>query len=185
MLGKIHSVFLRASVAVSALVVLFMMLLTVLDAALRKTVDITNTGLVEYATVALVFVVYAAMAYTHSKDGHVAFTVLTEAVGPKVEAWIRAFAQVACVVLGVVLTYAAAIAFERSVASGEATIGSVEIKLWIPRLIIVIGCGLFILQSVIESAREFRAAFGLSKREGAADQNPAGGAGGAPAVGDV
>lgn len=127
----------------SGAAVLVIMLITVVDVSSRQLIGSSVAGAVEYGELLLVALVFLGIAQAERTEAHVAMTIVTQKVRPRIAAGMRTFGY--CVALVVILwmlweTSASAL---DSWSTGEYRFGLRRVSIWPARALIPVG--LFLL----------------------------------------
>jgi TRAP-type C4-dicarboxylate transport system permease small subunit len=136
---------------------LFLMLATVADVARRQLTGQPLTGVVEISEVMLVAVVFLGVAYTQREKQHVATTVLTDRLPPRVSGWLRVIGTVVVVVLLLWMIQATSELALESYRRGEYRFGLTRVPLWPARASIPLGLTLLLGEVVRDLLARWRA----------------------------
>ncbi|MCU0782073.1 MAG: TRAP transporter small permease [Akkermansiaceae bacterium] len=113
-------------------------------------------GVSELAVFTMVAVVYLGIAHTEKKRGHVRVTAVISRLPHRLQ---RAFNRVvyltACAATAVVV-WAVAVNAVIAYTSDEAVAGTVPMPVWPVKLVVFVGCCLYLVQLVVNTIEEFR-----------------------------
>lgn len=112
---------------ISWAVLFLMMLLTITDVVLRKTLSQSILGTVEITEFMLVIVIFFALANTEIINGHVKVDLVMSRFSGRVQGFVDMITQFVCFILSVLITWSTLIYSEEMRASAEVTQ-----DLWIP-----------------------------------------------------
>lgn len=112
---------------ISSVVLFFMMLLTIIDVVLRKTVSQSILGTVEVTEFMLVIIIFFALAHTETMNGHVKVDLVMSRFSEKIQGIVDMFTQFICFIISIMITWSTLSYSEQMRASGE-----VSQDLWIP-----------------------------------------------------
>ena len=112
---------------ISWAVLFLMMLLTITDVILRKTLSQSILGTVEISEFMLVIVIFCALANTETINGHVKVDLVMSRFSGRVQGFMDMITQFVCFVFSVMITWSTLIYSEEMRASAEVTQ-----DLWIP-----------------------------------------------------
>lgn len=104
-----------------------MMLLTITDVVLRKTISKSILGTVEVTEFMLVIVIFFALANTEIMNGHVKVDLVMSRFSERAQGFVDMFTQFVCFILSIMITWSSVIYSAQMRASGEVTQ-----DLWIP-----------------------------------------------------
>lgn len=124
-------------IAASALVVL--MLAMVLDVAVRWVTRASLPGMMEVAETALVTSVFLGLAWTSIQGGHVAVSIVTDRLGPKLARWVSLVVWVLNTFILGWMTYALLLRADLSTGLSETRFGLVQWPIWPIRWVIAVG----------------------------------------------
>ncbi len=88
---------------------MFVMLFTVLDVVLRKTINKPILGSYEIVEYGMILIVFFGIAYTQMEKGHIAVEMLVEKFPPKIQAITEALMYFVCFVFWVLISIAGVI----------------------------------------------------------------------------
>jgi TRAP-type C4-dicarboxylate transport system permease small subunit len=112
---------------ISWAVLFLMMLLTITDVVLRKTLSQSILGTVEITEFMLVIVIFFALANTEILNGHVKVDLVMSRFSGRVQSFVDMITQFVCFILSVMITWSTLIYSKEMRASAEVTQ-----DLWIP-----------------------------------------------------
>lgn len=149
------------------------------DVILRTLTGHGVTGVIEAVDPMLVCVAFFALAVTEMKGEHVALSLVTDRMVPRIRYALITFGTLLCIVFACVLAISGAMEAITSISTHEVRAGVVRVPLWPARIAVVIGALALLLQFIltfvdaIRSARARRATGIWSERESSLDA-PAG-----------
>ena len=110
----------------------------------------TVAGSAEVSEILLVLLVFLSLAYTQSRDGHVAIEVAVAAMPARARNVCRALTIVVCLVVTVALFYGTATETYVSYRLGEYRFGTTRFPLWPAKLVIAVGFLLLSIEFVLQ-----------------------------------
>lgn len=128
--------------------ILVLMLLVVLEVALRDVFGSTVGGTIEISEVLLAFLVFLGVAYAQQDGSHVNTDLVTSRLPPRVAGAVRAVGMLVAVVALLMAVWATADRAWASMQAGEARFGLRSIPVWPARLIVPVGLFLLALESL-------------------------------------
>ena len=140
----------RFLATVSALAILVIMLLTVIDVFSRWFARGSIPGLLEFSDVALVFLVYCGIAYGQQKRIHVSVSLVTSRLPENIGRIAVSIGLVVMLVLFAWATYATGIQAVESVMRGEVRFGITQTPIWPARIMIPVAFALLIGEVLIQ-----------------------------------
>ena len=117
---------------VSSVILFLMMLLTITDVILRKTVSQSILGTVEVTEFMLVIMVFFSLANMEVRNGHVKVDLVVSRFKEKAQGVVDMFTQMICFILVIMITWSTMI-----YAGGMRESAEVSQDLWIPIYIFV------------------------------------------------
>lgn len=146
---KIISKYLTTPLGVFAgILVLVLSLITVVDITSRMLGVGSVPGSLEVSEMLLVVCVFSAFGAAQRTRTHVATSVLTERVSPKVRRIMHIVAAIAVLVMLVALVVSASQEAVKSIISGEFRFGLVQVPLWPAKLAVAVGMFVFLVEFV-------------------------------------
>lgn len=128
---------------------LIIVVVSVVDVLSRNLLSTGIPGVVEYAEILMVLMIYLGLAITQQKREHVSMSVLVDRLPLRVGAFVEATGM--AVVSGIIAIFAYG-AWNKalvSIISGEARFGLLAVQVWPARLAIAAGLTLFLFQFLI------------------------------------
>jgi len=145
----------RGLALVGGLVLLAMVLLTVADVVARKIANAPIFGVQNISELALVVVVFAAMAYCGRERGHVAVDLIGAFAGPRVLRITDTLVSLIGAAIFFILTWRALVAAGHTFSSGRVS-NLLDIPHWPFYGVIALGSMLYALVQVIDAWRAAR-----------------------------
>ncbi|MBW2311518.1 MAG: TRAP transporter small permease [Deltaproteobacteria bacterium] len=131
----------RVTNHIASVTLFFMMLLTITDVILRKTISKSILGTVEVTEFMMVILVFFTLAQTEILDGHVKVDLIISRFSARVQAFVDMVTQFICFLLFVLFTWSVMVYAGEMKASGE-----VSQDLWLPIYpfiyVVAVGCAL-------------------------------------------
>ncbi|WP_046866753.1 TRAP transporter small permease [Microvirga massiliensis] len=143
-------------------------LLVFLQIVLRSVFSIGISGLYEMATFCVIFSVMLTASLGIKRNIHVRIDILSNIVPANVALVLELIAMTIILVVSVYLTYSGFLLIEESLLLGDSTLGTVQVPMWIPQLIMPIG-GLLMSLRTIERLHFIISAGSRSTQDAAAD----------------
>ncbi|MDP6814826.1 MAG: TRAP transporter small permease [Alphaproteobacteria bacterium] len=131
-----------------------------LDAGLRYVAGQPIAGVLEGVELLLVFVIFASLAQTQVEGGHIAIGFLTERLGGRARAALRAFTTTLALGLFGSMTWATGELAWRSWQMGEYAAGLIAFPIYPSRIMVALGCLFLCLQLAFELATAIARLFG-------------------------
>lgn len=160
--------------AISAISILLMTGLILLEIILRSFTGISLLICEEYAAYLLVVFGSMALSYTFKSNGHIRVDLILSKLSPRS----RLVVDLCCTIIGfLVLLYLVVQSwgqFYGSLSSGETSLYYSKTPLWAPQSFIVAGAGLMVLQFLSTAARLFRELTTSGCGDEAAGESPPG-----------
>ena len=139
----------RVTNYIASVTLFFMMLLTITDVILRKTVSKSILGTVEVTEFMMVILVFFTLAQTEILDGHVKVDLVISRFSARAQAFVDMVTQFTCFLLFVLFTWSVLVYSAEMKASGE-----VSQDLWLPIYpfiyVVAVGCALLSLTLLIK-----------------------------------
>lgn len=110
----------------------------------------TVAGSAEVSEILLVLLVFLALAYTQSKDGHVAIEVAVAAMPTRLRNVCRGLTIVVCLAVTLALFYGTAVETYDSYRLGEYRFGTTRFPLWPAKLVIAVGFFLLAVEFMLQ-----------------------------------
>lgn len=131
----------RVMTYIASVTLFFMMLLTITDVILRKTVSKSILGTVEMTEFMMVILVFFTLAQTEILDGHVKVDLVISRFSARAQAFVDIVTQFTCFLLFGLFTWSVLVYSAEMKASGE-----VSQDLWLPiypfLYVVAAGCAL-------------------------------------------
>lgn len=128
--------------------VLVLMALTVVDVTARKLAGQGIPGVIEYAEILLVMVVFFSLASGQVGGVHVKTSVLTSRLGPRARRWVHYPPAVLGMAVVATMIVISAFAAWQSYQSGEYRFGLAQVPIWPARAAVTIGLTMFLFEYV-------------------------------------
>lgn len=129
---------------IASVVLFLMMILTITDVVLRKTLSKSILGTVEVTEFLLVIVIFFTLAHTEILNGHVKVDLVMSRFGERAQSLVDMITQFICFILCVLITWSTLIYAEVMRVSGE-----VSQDLWVPIYpfiyVVAMGCAVLAL----------------------------------------
>jgi TRAP-type mannitol/chloroaromatic compound transport system permease small subunit len=149
---------------VSALLILFIMMITVVDVVLRYIFKAPLKGAYEFSEIFFLSSVFLGTAYTQLFRGHVNVDILITRLSSKTNLILEiCMLLIALPILGL-LTWQGAEAFLKSFSTGEYKWGLIKMPLWPARLMIPVGVCVLCLTLIGELSVNLTKLFDQKKR---------------------
>lgn len=148
---------LLALASVTLIVVILMAI--VADVVRRSTSGKSVPGVVEWAEVAMVMIVFLALGYAERQRAHVSMTLVVRALRPRIAAVINSIGLL--LVLGVVawMVYVTADRAFTAFEAREFRFGLVRVPVWPARIALAVGLLAYLLELTVRTVDTVRAAF--------------------------
>jgi len=153
----------RRIVAISAIGIAIMMVITTVDVTRRYLFDVPIAGVLEVNELILVFVVFSGLAYCQLNKGHLAVDVLVARLDPRRQAITEVIALAVSVLFFAVIVSGVWWSAYRSTMAGEYSYGLIPFPKWPGKVIIAVGLTALWGQLCIDL---YRAAGVISNRSG-------------------
>ena len=128
----------------ASIVLFLMMLLTMTDVVLRKTLSKSILGTVEVTEFMLAIVIFFALAQTEIMNGHVKVDLIMSRFGERAQGLVDMITQLACFLMTGLITWSTLVYAQEMRLSGE-----VSQDLWIPVwpfiYVVALGCSILAL----------------------------------------
>lgn len=142
---------------IGSIAIIFMMLHTVAEAALRYMFAITIPGTEEIISgYYMVAVVFLPLALVQLERGHIMIELFTMWASPRVKALIDGLVYVACSGALAMMTYAAAGKAIEMTHKNEIWTGLIDVTIWPARWLYPLGTVVMMLVMIVQAAREFQ-----------------------------
>lgn len=129
---------------IASVVLFLMMILTITDVVLRKTLSKSILGTVEVTEFLMVIVIFFTLAHTEILNGHVKVDLVMSRFGERAQSLVDMITQFICFILCVLITWSTLIYAEVMRVSGE-----VSQDLWVPIYpfiyVVAMGCAVLAL----------------------------------------
>lgn len=122
----------------------FMMILTVADVVMRKVFNNSILGALESTELAMIVLIYFALAHVETVDGHVKVDLIVDRFGPRVQAAFDVLTQLIGSLMFGLMTLSSLYYAERMRATGQVT-QDLWIPLWPFVYVVAIGLALMCL----------------------------------------
>ena len=113
-------------------------------------------GALELTESTMVLIVFGALAYAQIRRGHIRVELVYTKMGPRVQAAMDVFANLAAMVFFGLLLWQSYHEAVYSLQIGEATVGLIRFPLFPARLILSVGTALLLLQLVLDTIVDIR-----------------------------
>jgi TRAP-type mannitol/chloroaromatic compound transport system permease small subunit len=140
---------------ISAVLILFIMMVTVVDVVLRYIFKTPLKGSYEFCEIFFLSSVFLGLAYTESFRGHVNVDILISRLSDQTNLVLEIFVLLISLPVGGLLIWQGTLAFLRSLSTGEYKWGLIQIPLWPARLMIPVGVAVLCLKIVSELLTDF------------------------------
>ena len=142
----------RALCIASAAIILFMMLLTTLDVVLRYAFNRPLVGVYELQEFMLVGVVFLALAYIQSSNGHIYVDLLSNRFSERGQAVLGVFSHAASLLIFGLITWQGGLRAWTALVTGQSREGLISYPLWPAKWILTIGAGFFCVRLALDIA---------------------------------
>ena len=154
----------RESLRRVALVILLLGGIGTMAAMFLGTIEVVGTqilktpipGALELTESTMVLIVFGALAYAQIRRGHIRVELIYTNMGPRVQAAMDVFANLAAIVFFSLLLWQSYHEAVYSFEIGEATVGLIRFPLFPARLILSVGTALLLLQLVLDTIVDIR-----------------------------
>ncbi|MCR9175405.1 MAG: TRAP transporter small permease [Alphaproteobacteria bacterium] len=154
----------RESLRRVALVILLLGGIGTMAAMFLGTIEVVGTqmlktpvpGALELTESTMVLIVFGALAYAQIRRGHIRVELIYTNMGPRVQAAMDVFANLAAMVFFGLLLWQSYHEAIYSLQIGEATVGLIRFPLFPARLILSVGTALLLLQLVLDMIVDIR-----------------------------
>lgn len=154
----------RESLRRVALVILLLGGIGTMAAMFLGTIEVVGTqmlktpvpGALELTESTMVLIVFGALAYAQIRRGHIRVELIYTNMGPRVQAAMDVFANLAAMVFFGLLLWQSYHEAVYSLQIGEATVGLIRFPLFPARLILSVGTALLLLQLVLDMIVDLR-----------------------------
>lgn len=133
----------------SSFCIFILILLTAVDVSGRLLRNRPVPGIIEFAEVLLVALIWLGIAQAQRTDAHVSVTLLVSRLPRRVSLAVRAAGLTVMLVIVVWLSVLAIQQAEASVASGEYRWGLMRVPIWPARIAVALGLLALLLETVI------------------------------------
>jgi len=151
---------------ISAMSILLMTGLILLEILLRSTTGISTLICEEYSAYLLVVFGAMALAYTFKSGGHIRVDVILSKLSPRA----RLVVDLCCTIISsfvlVYVVFQSWVYFYGSLSSGQTSMYFSKTPIWIPQIFIVLGAGFMSLQLLSRLAILFRDLVAVSDSNG-------------------
>jgi C4-dicarboxylate transporter DctQ subunit len=127
---------------------LFISVLLVFLLIVMRLLNIGVSGLYEIATFCMIFSVMLTASLGIKRNIHVRIDILNNIVPPAVGFLLEIAAMLIVLIVAAYLTYSGCLLVEESLLLGDSTLGTVQVPMWIPQLIMPIGGALMTLRTI-------------------------------------
>ena len=149
---------------ISAVLILFIMIVTVVDVVLRYIFKAPLKGAYEFSEIFFLSSVFLGTAYTQLCRGHVKVDLLVSRLSSKVNLILEICMLLIALPICGLLTWQGAEAFLKSFSTGEYRWGLMKMPLWPARLMIPVGVCALCLMIIGELLVNFNKLFSQKKR---------------------
>ena len=132
---------------------LAMMVLLMID-VFSRTIDISIQGMTELTVFVMMVAIYLGLARCEQYKEHVRLEIIVNALPPSIRKFMGVFAYLLAFVTVGIFFYALAQNTLKSFQSGEALSGTVEIRIWPVKFIMLIGLAFYWIQTLISAVDE-------------------------------
>lgn len=143
-------------VAVSAIGIGFMMVMTTTDVVMRYVFQKPIVGVLELNEVILVFVVYSGLAYCQREKGHLFVDMLVNRFEARKQAIVRVVALAVSVVFFAFVAPAALSAGYKAAIAGEFGYGLIRFPRWPGKIVIGLGVLALCVQLIVDLVEAIR-----------------------------
>jgi TRAP-type mannitol/chloroaromatic compound transport system permease small subunit len=140
---------------ISAVLILFIMMVTVVDVVLRYIFKAPLKGSYEFCEIFFLSSVFLGLAYTQSFRGHVNVDILISRLSARTNLILEICMFLIALSIGGLLIWQGTEAFLRSLSTGEYRWGLIQIPLWPARLMIPVGVCALCLKMIGELLTDF------------------------------
>ena len=144
----------RALCIASAAIILFMMLLTTVDVVLRYAFNSPLPGVYELQEFMLVGVVFLALAYIQSSNGHIYVDLLTNRLSERGQAVTKIFSHAVSLLIFGLITWQGGLRAWTALITGQSREGLISYPLWPAKWVLTIGGGFFCLRLAMDIAMD-------------------------------
>ena len=137
---------------------LAMMILLVID-IFTRTIDKPIQGMTELSVFVMMVVIYLGLARCEEHKEHVQLEIIVNALPPSIRRFMGLFTHFLAIMTVSILLYALTRNAITSFQSGEALSGTVELRIWPVKFIMLIGLVFFWLQTLVntvDTAKQLR-----------------------------
>ena len=134
---------------------LAMMILLVID-IIGRSISRPLQGMAELSVFVMMVVIYLGLARCEEHKEHVQLEIIINALPPSIKNFMRLFVYVLALVTVSLLLYAVFQNTFASYRSNEAIAGTVELRIWPAKFVMVIGLIFFWIQTLINTVDEAR-----------------------------
>ena len=127
---------------------LFISVLLVFLLIVMRLLSIGVSGLYEIATFCMIFSVMLTASLGIKRNIHVRIDILNNIVPPAVGFLLEISAMLIVLIVAASLAYSGYLLVEESLLLGDSTLGTVQVPMWIPQLIMPIGGALMTLRTL-------------------------------------
>jgi TRAP-type transport system small permease protein len=146
----------RVLCVAAAVIILLMMLLTTLDVVLRYAFNRPLVGVYELQEFMLVGVVFLALAYVQSSNGHIYVDLLTNRFSERGQTALRIFSHAVSLLIFGLITWQGGLRAWTALITGQSREGLISYPLWPAKWVLTIGVGFFCLRLALDIALEFQ-----------------------------
>jgi len=140
---------------ISAVLILFIMMVTVVDVVLRYIFKTPLKGSYEFCEIFFLSSVFLGLAYTQSFRGHVNVDILISRLSARTNLVLEICMLLISLLIGSLLIWQGTEAFLRSFSTGEYRWGLIQIPLWPARLMIPVGVCALCLKMMSDLLTDF------------------------------
>lgn len=142
--------------ALGGAVVFALMVLTVIDVAMRRTSGQGVPGVVEYSEVLLVVGVFCAIAAAHVRGFHVSTTGFVSILPKNARRLVELLGGILGLIVLAVMTWVATTTAWTSFITGEYRMGIAHVLVWPARVAVAIGFLLYLVEFIHSAVQRFR-----------------------------
>ncbi|MBX3596893.1 MAG: TRAP transporter small permease [Rhizobiaceae bacterium] len=139
----------KASGNIGALALLLLAFIVV-GSIIMRSMGYTVEGSAELAEILLVLVVFLTLAYTQSRENHVAIELVVTMMSDGMRKACHAASLLVCLLITVILSYGTLVEAYDSYLLGEFKFGTTHFALWPAKLVIGIGFVLLSIELIIQ-----------------------------------